>query len=169
MGAGGVGVSELRERLFAASPEALAELGERHRDAIVAEFRDWLVVPEPLRRDRAATQAYADAIMRIAQQLADAGEPRPLGWLAGDGRNEPLARWQAQLANSQELTEAGRPDAAVGVLRALLDSLDNASGTLVEDLATRQFAYVARRPVQSRDDCRGGLAVGIVVVKQPGG
>jgi hypothetical protein len=40
---------------------------------------------------------------------------------------------------------------------------------VVEDLVTRQFARVARRPVQSRDDCRGGLAVGVVVVEQPGG
>jgi hypothetical protein len=130
-------VSELRDRLFAASPEALGELCERHRDAIVAEFRDWLVLPEPLRRDMAATQAYVGAVMRIAEQLAAAGEPRPLGWLGGEDRDDPVAGWQAQLANAQALTEAGRPDAAVGVLGALLDSLDEAGGPLVDDLATR--------------------------------
>jgi len=129
-------VSDLRERLFAASPEALAELSERHREAIVAEFRDWLVVPEPLRADTAATQAYVGAVVRIAQQLAEAGEPRPLGWLAGEGRDDPVARWQSQLANAQALTGAGSPEAAAGVLVALLDSLSEAGGPAVDDLAT---------------------------------
>ncbi len=40
---------------------------------------------------------------------------------------------------------------------------------VVEDLVTGQFARVARVPVQSSDDCRGRLAVGIVVVEEPGG
>ena len=40
---------------------------------------------------------------------------------------------------------------------------------VVEDLVTRQFARGARGPVQSGDDCRGRLAVGIVVVEKPGG
>ena len=40
---------------------------------------------------------------------------------------------------------------------------------VVEDLVTRQFARGARGSVQSRDDCRGGLAVGVVVVEKPGG
>src|SRR5215212_2180880 len=40
---------------------------------------------------------------------------------------------------------------------------------VVEHLVTRQFAHLARRPIQSRGNCRGRLAVGIVVVEQPGG
>jgi hypothetical protein len=40
---------------------------------------------------------------------------------------------------------------------------------VVEDLVARQFAGGARRPVQSRDDRRGRLAVSIVVVEKPGG
>ena len=38
---------------------------------------------------------------------------------------------------------------------------------VVEDLVSRQFARGARG--QSRDDGRGRLAVGIVVVEEPGG
>src|SRR5262249_4173323 len=40
---------------------------------------------------------------------------------------------------------------------------------VVEDLLTRQFARGARGPVQSRDDRRGRLAAGIIVVEKPGG
>ena len=40
---------------------------------------------------------------------------------------------------------------------------------VVEDLVTRQLARGARCPVQSRDDRRGRLAVGIVVVEKPSG
>lgn len=130
-------MSELRDRLFAASPEELAELCEHHHDAIVAEFRDWLVVPEPLRADPAATQAYVGAVVRIAQQLSDAGDPRPLGWLTGEGGDDPVQRWQAELANGQALREAGRPDVAVGILGALLESFDGSSGPVVDDLVTR--------------------------------
>src|SRR5262245_23750549 len=40
---------------------------------------------------------------------------------------------------------------------------------VVEDLLTRQLARGARGPVQSRDDRRGRLAAGIIVVQKPGG
>jgi hypothetical protein len=40
---------------------------------------------------------------------------------------------------------------------------------VVEDLVTGQFAGGAGGPVQRRGDGRGRLAVGIVVVQQPGG
>ena len=40
---------------------------------------------------------------------------------------------------------------------------------VVEDLVARQLARGTRGPGQCRDDRRGGLAIGIVVVEEPGG
>jgi tetratricopeptide (TPR) repeat protein len=130
-------MSELRQLLFAASPERLADLCVTHRDAIVAEFPEWAVVPEPLRANTAACQRWGAALLRIAVQLESLGEAQPLAWLHGEGREDPFHKWTAALARAERLSHAGDPRAAMAVLEPLIAELQAARGPFIDDLLAK--------------------------------
>jgi hypothetical protein len=136
-------VTDLREELFAAPPDALAELCERHREVIVASFPEWAVLPEPLRGDREATERWLAALVRIGEQLERLGEPQPLAWLYGEGRDDPVAKWNAAIAHADELSSADRPEEAIAVMRSVLESLENSSGPIVDDLLAKTRGKMA--------------------------
>jgi tetratricopeptide (TPR) repeat protein len=147
-------VTDLRERLFAAPPDLLAELCERHRAEIVASFQEWGVLPEPLRGDREAAESWLAALIRIGEQLERLGEPQPLAWLYGEGRDDPFAKWNAALAHADELSAAGRPEEAIAVMRSVLESLEGSSGPIVDDLLAKT---------------RGKMAVALLALGDVGG
>ena len=126
-------MSALRETLFAAPPDELATLCERHRDEIVVSFPEWTVLPEPLRGDREAAEHWLAALVRIGEELERLGEPGPLAFLYGEGRDDPVAAWDAALMRADKLSSAGRPEDAVAVLRPVLESLEGSAGPVVDD------------------------------------
>ena len=134
---------DLRETLFAAPPDLLAELCERHRGEIVANFPEWAVLPEPLRGDRGEAERWLAALIRIGEQLERLGEPQPLAWLYGEGRDDPVAKWNAALAHADELSSADRPEEAIAVMRSLLGSLEHSSGPIVDDLLAKTRGKMA--------------------------
>ena len=136
-------MTDLRQRLFAAPPELLAELCERHRGEIVASFPEWMVLPEPLRGDREAAERWLAALIRIGEQLERLGEPQPLAWLYGEGRDDPVAKWNAALAHADELSSADRPEEAIAVMRPVLESLEHSSGPIVDDLLAKTRGKMA--------------------------
>jgi len=136
-------VTDLRQRLFAAPPELLAELCKRYRDEIVASFPEWMVLPEPLRGDREAAERWLAALIRIGEQLERLGEPQPLAWLYGEGRDDPVAKWTTALAHADELLSADRPEEAIAVMRPVLESLGQSSGPIVDDLLAKAHGKMA--------------------------
>lgn len=136
-------MTDLREQLFSAPPEQLAELCERHRGEIVSSFPEWTVLPEPLRGDREGAERWVAALVRIGEQLERLGEPQPLAWLYGEGRDDPVAEWNAAVAHADELSSAGRPEEAIAVMRSVLESLDHSSGPIVDDLLAKTRGKMA--------------------------
>ncbi|RYE42527.1 MAG: hypothetical protein EOP24_32340 [Hyphomicrobiales bacterium] len=136
-------MSDLRETLFAASPDLLAALCERHCEEIVGQFPRWTVLPEPLRRDREAAKRWVAALIRIGEQLERLDEPRPMAWLHGEGRDDPVAQWHAALAQADELSSAGRSEEAVSILRPVLASLEQSTGPVVDDLLAKARGKLA--------------------------
>lgn len=93
---------DLRETLFEAVARGdqaqLEELCTTHREAIIATFETWQLVPQELRADPEALQRYATGLMAIARVFADRGDDQLLHHLSGDDDDDsPLAGWDAEL------------------------------------------------------------------------
>ncbi len=134
-------MTELREMLFAASDDELEALCMRHRDEIVAAFEAWLVVPEAIRDDQEALERLFLNVSRVAAQLHELGEDRPLARLDGEGT--PVDTWHRQLTQVDELLEAGYWERAVAVLQECVASLEQASGAFVDDLRAKAHGKMA--------------------------
>jgi tetratricopeptide (TPR) repeat protein len=134
-------MTDLREVLFAARDDELAALCMRHREEIVAEFEAWLVVPAAVRDDREALERLFRGISRVAGQLHELGEDRPLARLHSEGT--PIDTWHGQLTQVDDLLEAAHWERAVAVLEECLATLEQASGAFVDDLLAKARGKMA--------------------------
>jgi tetratricopeptide (TPR) repeat protein len=128
---------EVRRLLFDAAARgddaALAKLAETHEPTVLEHFGVWKKVPEGVRRDPTAVQAYAQGLIRIAQHFAAArGRPELFAALAGPTADNPIVRWEKALAAAGEQMEAGDYAGAAGRLRAALDGAKGLSGSAVD-------------------------------------
>ncbi len=113
----------------------LAELAEAHEAIVLEHFADWKIVPAHARRDPAATQAYAQGLIGLAQHFAEVrGRPELFAALVGAPADNPLARWQQALSAAKEQMEAVEYANAATTLRAALDDAKGLSGSGVDSL-----------------------------------
>ena len=140
------GDGSLRAALFAAvvrrDADELAELCARNLDEIVAEFASWTRVPEEIRGDQEAAQAWAQSVIAIAQQLAALGRPEPLASISGDGDDSPLDRWYDGFAEATNLADAGERQASMSIVLAILDEMQGTFGPDVDYVRTKAYGLL---------------------------
>jgi tetratricopeptide (TPR) repeat protein len=128
---------EVREALFDAARRgdaaALAKLAEEHEAGVLEHFGGWAKVPEALRRDPAAVQAYAQGLIGVAQHFAEVrGRPELIARLAGPPADNPLVRWERALKEADARMEEGDYEGAAELFRAALDGVKGLSGSGVD-------------------------------------
>ena len=103
-------------------PRPLNQLITKHFGRIVSEATGWSIVPEPIRGDRVAANAYVEALVWLAHQLKEMGHPALYDKLAGTPADNPILRWQAQLDEAGGLAKDLKFDEAIELLNnALID------------------------------------------------
>ena len=130
---------EVRQGLFEAAARGddtrLAQLAAEHEATVLEQFAAWQRVPEEVRRDPAAVQAYAQGLIGVAQHFAEVrGRPELLARLAGPSEDNPLVRWQRTLGEADARMEDGDYPAAMELLRDALDKAKGLTGSGVDTL-----------------------------------
>lgn len=120
-------------------PDLLRQLCAEHESTILRSFVDWQRVPEPLRADPRAMDDYVQTIGTTAQIFAaERGHPELWAALVGPPDQNPIVRWQRQMAEADRLIDADRCEDAEASMIALIDELTRANGTAVPE--NRAFA-----------------------------
>ena len=133
----------LREQLFIAVHErspSLAELCAQHESEILSQFKEWLCVPEPLRKNEQAVQYYGQGLIGIAEHFQQVrGDDRLISqFQKGPSGENPMELWANQLNESQDLIALGRLDEAKAMMDSVITDILSMKGTGVE-----QFLPVA--------------------------
>ncbi len=121
-------IDELKGRLFAAAQagehQQLEALCRANRQAVIDHFPAWQKVPDEVRKDPALIQGYVQAMLAIAELFAQRlGTPELLDRLTGNGRSNPLLRWQNALQQTQQLmTEQRYGEARDLLANTLIDA-----------------------------------------------
>ncbi len=118
----------------------LGQLCVLHRDAIGRDFTTWIKVPDEVRADPAQVQRYAGTLVRVAQFFAtELGEPALFNALQGSQQTNPLAAWQRDLGQAQQLMGALRFSEARQVLANALDEARGMTGPAVHQLLAMTY------------------------------
>jgi tetratricopeptide (TPR) repeat protein len=107
----------------------LMQLINENSETIRAEFKSWTTPPEGTLQDPAAMDRYAKALYALATLFENSGDRSLKDWLAGRGRENPLAQWSEALERADGLLAAGQAAAAVELLRATLDQIKGVTGS----------------------------------------
>ncbi|WP_165253056.1 tetratricopeptide repeat protein [Paludisphaera soli] len=131
--------ARLRDELFASvqsgDSRRLERLARANEAAVLAHFRSWQLVPEEIRADPSAVQAYVHSLVTIAQ-LFDVrlGHPELMAALTGPADGNPIEKWQSALRRSRELLAELRYDEARSILADSLIDSRGMTGTGVDSL-----------------------------------
>ena len=119
----------LLEQVFAAeSRDQLRAFLADHTAEVLAAFPNWTKVPQAMRGDAGAVDAWARRIIQVAEILAELGQPGPLARIQGDVDTNPIYRLQDTLARARALAELGRYAESTAALTGLLPEFDRLSG-----------------------------------------
>ena len=132
---------QLRERLFdavASGDGAALEQGcNGHREAIVANFKDWKTVPAEVRKDPQAVQRWGNGLLQVALFFAQTlNDPQLLQLLTGGGQGgrNPIEDWQARIKSARALIDENRFTEAATDLERLLGEVSGLQGSAVTKL-----------------------------------
>jgi tetratricopeptide (TPR) repeat protein len=117
----------LRAALFesaaAGDRRRMEKLCRANRQAVLDHFADWQKPPDTIRDDQAGMQRYVHGLITVAELFAHRlGAPELLQRLTGGGGNNPLVRWQEQLARARQLmADLAYPEARDLLTDVLID------------------------------------------------
>jgi Arc/MetJ-type ribon-helix-helix transcriptional regulator len=138
---------ELRRQLqeaYARQDDArLSELCANHSEEIIENFESWLTIPQEIRGDNTAVEAWIDPLVLVARLFENAGYPQLADRLFGSAAN-PLERWRSSTAIAQQLIDAGEYRSAANLIRDILPELEESSGTAVDDLRPKAYGLLAK-------------------------
>jgi tetratricopeptide (TPR) repeat protein len=129
--------ADLRERLIAtvnAKDRALVELIRANEAAIRESFPSWTKVPLEVRNDPAALERYAQMLIALARVFESVGDASLMARLT---TGNPTAQWDKDVATAQTLLDEKRATEAVTVLKRVLASLEELSGSGVDHYRPR--------------------------------
>ena len=125
--------ADLRAALIAACSAqkhaALAELINANAAAIRDSFPTWTKVPAEIRNDPEALDRYAQTLFTVASVFERAGDASLMARL---GAGNPTSQWDAQLAAAQTLIDEKRASEAVALLKTVLASVNELTGSAVD-------------------------------------
>jgi hypothetical protein len=134
----GLSGNVLRDVLFDAAETGDKEGFDRtcrvNRLRILSEFRTWLKAPEPeaLRADPNALARYGQGLIVVAEWFARNGAPQLQKALEGQGRDNPILRWQNRFSEADKLKIQGRFTEAIEILKDLAEDMSKRRGSAVE-------------------------------------
>src|SRR5215467_3914618 len=90
--------SALRDELFNAlqsgDERQLEVVCRTNHDRILDEFKTWLRAPDAVRANPEAIGRYGQGLIAVAQWFDRHGSPQLLAALKGEGRDNPISRWE---------------------------------------------------------------------------
>jgi tetratricopeptide (TPR) repeat protein len=141
--------SWLLANIFAAeTPDQLHAFLAEHSAEVVVAFPAWTTVPEPLRADEGTSRTWATRIIEVARTLADLGYPGPMARLQSGNGSNPIADWYDAFARARALADLGRFAESTATLTELLEALDRARGTVVDDLRPKVYGKLGANQVE---------------------
>jgi hypothetical protein len=127
---------DLRSRLIALvirkDLNGLAQVVREQREIIVAEFNDWMTVPQAMQEDQTLLAHYAEMLLAVARVAEHDGDPSLLTRLEGDPADAPVETWNEQMAIAASLSGQQRFADAVRVLESLADRMEKMRGSAVD-------------------------------------
>jgi tetratricopeptide (TPR) repeat protein len=163
---------ELRAALFDAIARkdgaTFGQLANAHAETILANFSTWTKVPEAVRPNPEAVQAWVNAMIVLAETFERAGQPQLMALLRGGARGpNPMERWAAVFGEADAHVAAGRFREAIAQLEQLLSDMGGFSGTGVDEYRPKVYGALGvayfrlgdlvnaeRRMVDALEDCR---------------
>lgn len=128
--------NELSDVLFYAAAAGDKEGFNRtcrvYTERIVGEFKIWLKAPEAVRADPKAVPRYEQGMIAVAQWFARNGAPQLWEALQGEGRDNPILRWQDRFGEADRLKTQGRFAQAIEILKNLAEDMSKCRGNAVE-------------------------------------
>jgi hypothetical protein len=110
----------------------LASLVRERQETIVAEFGDWMTVPQAMQDDQPLLAQYGEMLLTVARIVDHGGNPSLLKQLEGDPADAPVDLWNEQMAIAASLSEQGRFAEATRVLESLADRMGQLRGSAVD-------------------------------------
>jgi tetratricopeptide (TPR) repeat protein len=163
---------ELRAALFDAIARrdgaTFTELANAHAKTILASFATWATVPEAVRSKPEAVQAWANALIVLAETFERAGHPELMQRLLGGptGKN-PIERWRTAFEQADVHAHAGRHRDAIAQLEQLLQDMEGFTGPGVDEYRPKVYGALGvayfrvgdlvnaeRRMLDALEDCR---------------
>jgi hypothetical protein len=147
-------LAALRDASARRDEAALVALANAHAAEILEHFGRWLTVPEEIRADAAAVQAWAEPLVLLAQMFEASGYPQLMQRLQG-GVGDVLQRWESELARAERYVAAGHYAQVSPLVEPLLPELERAGGPAVDALRARACALLARVQVEQGEHAGG--------------
>jgi hypothetical protein len=110
----------------------LAALVRERKATIVAEFDDWMTVPQAMQNDQPLLAQYGEMLLAIARIAEHDGDGSLLKRLEGDPADAPVEMWNEQMAIAASLSAQQRFTDAVRVLEALAERMAPMRGSAVD-------------------------------------
>ena len=127
----------------------------QHAGLIFKKFESWRTVPEDVRGDPEALNAYAGMLLMVAQLYESAGHPELIALLTGDHEANPIVQWQRDLTEAQSLMDSGRAAEAVTLLHAVLERTRGLSGDGVAANKPRTLGSLGAAYFRAPGGCAG--------------
>jgi hypothetical protein len=135
--------AQIRDAFVRQDDTRLASLCNENLEEIVENFGSWLRVPEEIRSDRAAVDAWVQSLILIAQMFEGAGFPELMQQLSGRGNN-PIDHWTSAFAKAHQLVKTGQYQEAVALLRSCVPEIHEASGDFVDEMRPKMYGLIGK-------------------------
>ncbi|MBB5872749.1 hypothetical protein F4553_006183 [Allocatelliglobosispora scoriae] len=145
------GLRDMLINLYAmGARDQFVQLLEPQLETVDRAFRTWARVPEQIRDDQQAVNAWVQALSTIAQVMDQAGYPGPMAVLTGGSAN-PIEQWHRAYAEAQRLAAIGEFAAGTDLLTGVLAEMSQVSGTAVDDFAPKVHGLLGSNALHTGD------------------
>jgi tetratricopeptide (TPR) repeat protein len=150
----------LRAALFDAAAAGdrrrLEKFCRANRQAVLDNFAVWRKPPDALQGDKAGMQRYIHGLVSVAELFASRlGAPELFQRLTGAGQDNPLVRWQEQLARARKLMAELAYAEARDLLTDVLIDVRQLKGTGVDAYLPVTQGLLGECYVQTREAEKG--------------
>jgi hypothetical protein len=139
---------------------SLAVLVRERREAIAAEFKDWITVPMAMKDDQQLLEQYGEMLLSVARIAEHDGDPSLVKMIEGDPADAPVEVWNEQIAMAAALSEQERFTDAAQVLSGLADRLAVMRGSAVDFYRPRVLGKLGVALYQAGDITRAREVTG---------
>ncbi len=139
----------LIQSLWSNDFQRTAVLCHSYPQSICEGFRSWSRVPDELRTSNDATNAYMQAVFRLANIMDSFGFPRPLEQLTA--QDNPIARLRKLYAKAAALSERSYYRESSGLLTQCLEELAPLKGSFVANLLPKALGLLGRNWFRAGD------------------